>query len=97
MGRLCAQAEWSSGLSSPGPQCVRVTLTGRMQWCSVESWDVGLLYNSRGRSMKTHRLLSGEKSSGAGKMSPPYWTVRCMSQLGTHAHLYISPAQVEAK
>uniref|UniRef100_A0AAY5EUU6 SRCR domain-containing protein n=1 Tax=Electrophorus electricus TaxID=8005 RepID=A0AAY5EUU6_ELEEL len=41
---LAVLGEWRYFLGRPGPQCVMLTLTSRMQRLCVESWVVGLLW-----------------------------------------------------
>ena len=98
MDLICVQADWRLSLTSSGPQCVKMTLTRRMQRWSVGSWAVGLLQSSRGRSMEKWRLQCGPKSSSVEAMSLLSWTVEDQAQLETPAHLeklLDSPAQVE--
>ncbi|KAE8285531.1 Scavenger receptor cysteine-rich type 1 protein M130 Soluble CD163 [Larimichthys crocea] len=62
MGLVHVQADWRSSLTSltsAGPQCVKLTLTSRMQRWSVGSSAVGLLQSSRGRY---------------GEVEAPMWT-----------------------
>ena len=101
MELVCAQADWRwslTSLTSCGPQCVKLTLTSRMQRWSVGSSAVGLLPSSRGRSMEKRRLQCGPKSSSVEVVSLLSWTVGAQAQLETPAHLeklLDSPAQVE--
>ena len=104
MGLVCAQADWRWRLTSPtsptsrGPQCVKLTLTSRMQRWSVGSLAVGLLQSSRGWSMEKWRIQCGPKSSSVEEMSLLSWTVEAQTQRETPAHLaklLDSPAQVE--
>ena len=98
MELVCAQADWRWSLTSRGPQCVKLTLTSRMQRWSVGSSAVGLLLSSRGRSMEKQRLQRGPKSSSVEAVSLLSWTVGAQAHLETPAHLeklLDSPAQVE--
>ena len=103
MGPVCVQADWRSSptsLTSGGPQCVKMTLTSRMQRWSVGSLAVGLLQSSRGRSMEQWRLQCGPKSSSVEAMSQLSWTVEAQAQLEPAAHLaklLDSPAQVQVE
>ena len=95
---VCVQAEWRWSLTSRGSQCVKETLTSRMQRWSVGSLTVGLLQSSRGRSMEKWRLQCGPKSSSVKATSLFSWTVEPQTQLETPAHLtrlLDSPAQVK--
>ncbi|KAL6460164.1 hypothetical protein MHYP_G00319230 [Metynnis hypsauchen] len=41
---LAALGEWKCFMERPGPQCVMLALTSRMQRLCVESWAVGFLW-----------------------------------------------------
>ena len=95
---LSALADWRWGLISRGSQCVKMTLTSRMQRWSVRRLAVVLLQSSRGRSMEKGRVQSGLQSSSVKAMNHISWIVTPLAQLESPAHLAMlldSPAQVK--
>uniref|UniRef100_A0A3B4E748 SRCR domain-containing protein n=1 Tax=Pygocentrus nattereri TaxID=42514 RepID=A0A3B4E748_PYGNA len=73
---LAALGEWRCFMERPGPQCVMLTLTSRMQRLCVESWAVGFLWRCWEQLLLAEgRVRCGQRSFSVEAMNLRFTSV----------------------